>query len=45
MKFENWPGDFRGEVIQRCGRKTDDDGQMDDDDGRQVVTTAYPELI
>ena len=35
MKLEeNWRRSFRGEVVQRCLRT---------DDGRQVITIAYPE--
>ena len=42
MKFEeNSPKGFRGEVVQRCGRKTD--AQSKTDDGRQVITIAHPE--
>ena len=38
MKFEeNWPRGFIREVVQMCGRRTDD--------GRQVVTIAHPEPL
>ena len=37
MFEENWTRGFRREVIQRYGRTIDDDG-------RQVITIAYPEL-
>ena len=45
MKEENWPREFRGEAVQRCGRtagrrRTTDEGM---DDGRQVITIAHPE--
>ena len=36
VKFEeNLPRDFRREVVQKCGRTTDD--------GRQVITITHPE--
>ena len=42
MKFEeNWPMGFR-EVIQRCGRMTDD--RRTENDGRQVSTITHSEL-
>ena len=35
MKFEeNWPKGFKGEVVQMCGRMTDDDGG-------QVITITH----
>ena len=37
---ENWPRGFRGEVVQMCGRSTDD-GRTDN--GRTVITIAQPE--
>ena len=37
MKFEeNWPRDFGGEVVQRCGLS---------DDGRGVITIDHPEPL
>ena len=48
MNFEeNWPRGFRGEVVQRCGRTTNDgrtDNGQTNDDGQQVITIARLEL-
>ena len=42
MNFEeNWPRGYRGEAVQRCGRK--DAGRWTDDNGREVIIIAHPE--